>query len=306
MSRELAPSDAVALVRLWWFFMRNRFAFVQTHTPKASVLGLPAARLAGTRAIYTMHGALYFRDNGRARNVVGWLFEKWCCAWASQVLLQSVEDRTVIQDVHICRGKKLVYIGNGIDLDRFVDQGPPAESGLPTVTMVSRLVSEKGCRDFFEAARVLRGKARFVHVGPAEPDQSDAISEVEVAAATQEGLVKFVGRVDDVRPYVQQADIVVLPSYREGIPRAAMEAAALARPVVAYNIRGVREVIPMSTGLLVRKGDRAALIAELQRLIPDPALRSTLGQACRDNVVANYGEQKVFARLRLAYSEVLR
>jgi hypothetical protein len=78
--REFAVSDVVAFVRLWRFLRRGRFDFVQTHTPKASFLGLPAARLCGTTAIYTIHGSLYFRDNSRRSNVLGWLFERWCCA----------------------------------------------------------------------------------------------------------------------------------------------------------------------------------------------------------------------------------
>ncbi len=85
----------------------------------------------------------------------------------------------------------------------------------------------------------------------------DALTEADVAAAA--GSVEFIGAVDDVRPYLASADLVVLPSYREGIPRVAMEASAMAVPVVAYDIRGVREAINPQLGLLVRRGDRAAL-----------------------------------------------
>ena len=92
------------------------------------------------------------------------------------------------------------------------------------------------------------GQADFVHVGPSEHDQSDALTEEEVAAASASGTVRFVGAVDDVRPYLASATVVVLPSYREGIPRVAMEAAAMGRPVVAYDIRGVREVIDPASG----------------------------------------------------------
>ena len=92
--REFSPADLPAFVRLWRYFRKNRFDFVQTHTPKASFLGLPASRLSGTRTIYTIHGALYFAGNGRRANVLGWVFERWCCAWAHLVLVQSREDET--------------------------------------------------------------------------------------------------------------------------------------------------------------------------------------------------------------------
>ena len=137
---------------------------------------------------------------------------------------------------------KIRYVGNGVVLDRFtapVDR-PASASARPIVVMVSRLVREKGCTDFLALARTLHGRADFVHVGPVEPDQRDALSAAEIAAAV--GDVSFVGAVDDVRPYLAAADVVVLPSYREGMPRVAMEAAAAGRPVVAYDVRGVREV----------------------------------------------------------------
>ncbi len=134
--------------------------------------------------------------------------------------------------------------------------------------MVSRLVREKGCADFLALARALHGRADFVHVGPVEPDQRDALSAQELAAAS--GDVSFVGAVDDVRPYLDSADVVVLPSYREGIPRVAMEAAAAGRPVVAYDVRGVREVVDPASGLLVPRGDTTALTGVVEKLLEDP------------------------------------
>ncbi len=112
---------------LWRYFRRQRFDFVQTHTPKASFLGLPAARLSGTTAIYTIHGALYFRDNSRLANVMGWLFERWCCAWADLVLVQSREDLNGSCPGRGCVGAtKLRFVGNGVMLDRFT---APAGAG---------------------------------------------------------------------------------------------------------------------------------------------------------------------------------
>jgi glycosyltransferase involved in cell wall biosynthesis len=305
--REFAVSDIVAFVRLWRYFRRQRFDFAQTHTPKASFLGLPAARLSGTTAIYTIHGALFFRDNSRVANVMGWLFERWCCAWADLVLVQSREDEQVLPRAHVCRARKIRYVGNGVVLDRFtapVAPMPPSghDPGRPTVLMVSRLVREKGCADFLGLARTLRGRAEFVHVGPVERDQSDALSDSEIAAAGQH--VSFVGAVDDVRPYLAAADIVVLPSYREGVPRVAMEAAAAGRPVVAYDVRGVREVIDPATGLLVPRGDTVALAVLVERLLADPGRRAALGRICQARVLERFSEDDVIARLRGVYAEL--
>jgi glycosyltransferase involved in cell wall biosynthesis len=302
--REFALSDVRSAVRLWRYFRRERFDVVQTHTPKASFLGLPAARLAGSPSVYTIHGALFFAGNGRLANVLGWCFERWCCSWATGVLVQSREDEGVLPRVHICPTAKLRYLGNGIVLERFLTPVEPARTGdRPVVVMVSRLVREKGCGDFLEMAARLAGKADFVHVGPFEHDQSVALSEEEVAAAAASGTVTFVGAVDDVRPYLAAATVVVLPSYREGIPRAAMEAAATGRPVVAYDIRGVREVIDPGLGLLAPRGDVTALTAVLGELLDDPDRCDELGKLCRERIVAEFSEDRVIERLKAFYAD---
>ena len=304
MRRELALSDFRSFFALLRFFRRHRFAFIQTHTPKASLLGLPAARLAGARVLYTMHGCLFFRDNSPFGNLAGWIFERWCASWAHRVLLQSREDVDVVTRFRICPPRKVAYVGNGIDLHRFAvpyQQRSAAEK--PTVLMISRLVAEKGCRDFFGVAKALHSRARFVHVGPLETDQRDAISPEEVEELSRAGHVRFIGAVDDVRPYLAGADIVLLPSYREGIPRAAMEAAATARPVAGYNIRGLREVVPPELGLLVKRGDVEALTELVAVLVEDPAKRETLGRACQRWVMSEFSEDAVVDRLRQVYRD---
>ena len=305
LRRELAPSDVVALFRLWRCFRRRRYDFVQTHTPKASFLALPAARLSGTTAIYTIHGALYFKENSALTNALGWIFERWCCAWANVVLVQSREDEAILPRARICPAGKLRYVGNGVVLDRFLQSVPPAlSSHRPVVVMVSRLVREKGCDDYVALAHALEGRADFVHVGPVEHDQRDALSEDEIVAAAR--VVRFVGAVDDVRPYLAAADLVVLPSYREGMPRVAMEAAAAGRVVVGYDVRGVREVVQPGTGVLVPRGDRTALVRAVDELLHDASRRKDLGSAARAAAVRGFSEDGVVTRLRGVYAELAR
>lgn len=304
MRREPALSDVRSVVELYRFFRRHRFSFVQTHTPKASLLALPAARCAGLPTLYTVHGSLYFRDNSVAHNLLGWLFERWCCAWAGAVLVQSQEDAETLPRARICRHSKVVHIGNGIDLERFRRRPfPSADGSPPVVMMVSRLVAEKGCRDFFSVARALHGQARFVHVGPVENDQRDAIESAEADELARRGIVEFRGPSDDVAADLADADVTVLPSYREGIPRVAMEAAAMGRPVAGYDIRGMREVIPAHLGLLVPRGDVARLTELVRDLIAEPRRRSELGGACHEWVTSNFSEGDVVRRLRAVYAQ---
>ena len=296
-------SDVVSFLRLLRFFRSHRFAFVQTHTPKASLLGLPAARCAGLRALYTMHGSLFFRENTFRQNIAPWLFERWCCMWANQVLVQSREDATVLEEARVCPKAKIVHIGNGIDLTRYSQAPfPPFDGGKPVVLMISRLVAEKGVRDFFEVAAALHDRARFVHVGPAEADQRDAIPESELQQVRDSGHIEFVGPVDDVRPHIASSHLMLLPSFREGIPRAAMEAAAMGRPVAGYDIRGMREVVPPSLGLLVRRNDVAALVELVRRLLDEPQRLQSLGRACHESVVGGFSEDLVLERLSRVYA----
>jgi glycosyltransferase involved in cell wall biosynthesis len=309
--REFAPSNVRSFAGLLRALRRGRFAFAQTHTPMASFLGLPAARLTGTPAIYTMHGALYFADNTRQRNVLAWCFERWCCSWARRVLVQSREDEAALPRAHICPARKVTYLGNGIDIARFLEPVAPAAVGgdgddRPVVVMVARLVREKGCHDFLTLAAKLAGRARFVHVGPVEHDQADALDPAEVAAAERDGTVEFAGAVDDVRPWLAAADVVVLPSYREGIPRVPMEASVMGRPVVGYDIRGMREVVDPDSGLLVPRGDVAALTEVVAGLLDQPERRAALGAAGAERVRRTFAEDALVDRLRVVYREMAR
>lgn len=303
MRRDLSTSDLASFFRLLRFFRSHKFTFVQTHTPKASLLGLPAARCAGIPALYTMHGSLFFRENSRRANVAPWLFERWCCMWANRVLMQSAEDATVLERARVCPKAKMVHIGNGIDVTRYPEAPfPPLGGEKPVVLMISRLVAEKGVRDFFAVATALSDIARFVHVGPTEVDQRDAIPEAEMKALEAQGHLEFVGRVADVRPHIARSHLVLLPSFREGIPRAAMEAAATGRPVAGYDIRGLREVVPPSLGLLVPRHDVAALTRLVSALVREPERLPSLGRACRESVLTQFSEDLVVERVRKVYA----
>jgi glycosyltransferase involved in cell wall biosynthesis len=307
MCREFAWSDLWSFARLLRYLKGQKFDVVQTHTPKASFLGLPAARLAGSTAIYFIHGARYFAEYGRMSNLLGWFFERWCCAWANTVLVQSKEDQTVLPQAHICSHRKVRYVGNGIVIDRFLVPVEQAlDSARPVVLMVSRLVREKGIDDFIDLAVRLAGKAEFVHVGWFDHDRRDALSERDVASVSATGAVRFLGGVDDVRPYLASATLVVLPSYREGISRVSMEAATMGLPVVGYDIRGVREVIDPHLGLLAPCGDLNALTGIVGDLIQDPERCDELGQRCRQRVMERFSEELVIERLRCLYAEAAK
>lgn len=295
-TRSTAPlEDVRALAELVSIFRRLRPAIVHTHNPKPGVYGRLAARIARVPGIVnTVHGLYAQPGDPWRRRAAVYAAERIAAACSRAELVQNPEDLATLERIGVAP-HKLVLLGNGIDLERFaprrVEPGVRAairaEVGADgpddvVVGCVGRLVAEKGYRDVFAAARIVRAEAphvRFVVVGGPDPAKADALAPAELEAAAASG-VRFLGARDDVVRCYAGMDLYVLGSYREGFPRSAMEAAAMGLPVVATDIRGCRQVVdPGVTGLLVPPRDPAALAAAVLELVNDPARRTEMATA---------------------------
>ena len=170
--------------------------------------------------------------------------------------------------------------------------------------VVGRLVREKGIVELLEAAHALRRRgvpARFVVVGPTDPDKSDAVDAAVFDNAVADGVV-LTGTRNDMPECYAAADIFVTASWREGFPRSAMEAASMGLPTVATDIRGNRQVIADGeTGLLVPVRDPVAIAAAVEQLVGDARLRSTMGAAARVRAAAEFDQQRIIDRTLDAY-----
>lgn len=318
--RELRPmADLHALVQLYHLFRFHHFDVVHTHTPKAGILGPVAARLAGVPVVvHTIHGLLFHDRMPSWKRWLFWLPEKWTAVFSHSLLSQSWEDMDVAVCTHLCRRDKISYVGNGIDLVHFSDKGigervrRRSQIGLAesdfVIGSVGRLVYEKGFAELLAAADALGNEPdniKFIVVGPEEKDQNDAIDSAHIQELTRRGIVRFLGWQDDVASWYPAMDVFVLPSHREGIPRACMEASAMERPVIASDIRGCREVIEHgSTGLLVAVNDPGALVAAIRELRRDPLRRRQMGAEGRRHIVRKFDSSSVLQRLRDFYSRI--
>ena len=278
-------ADVRALAELVALLRRERFDLVHTHNPKPGVLGRVAARLAGTPLVVnTVHG-LYATPEDRLRKRAAVLGLEWLAGRCSDLeLYQSEEDLAWARRLRLARKGRSHLLGNGTDTGYFDPaQVPPEraaalrrELGLPAdalvVGAVGRLVAEKGYRELFAAARAVRRadpRVRFLAVGAPDLEKADAISEAELAAAAGDVLVT--GWRDDVRDLLAVMDVFVLASWREGMPRSAIEAAAMGKALVLTDIRGCREVARHDReALLVPPRDPGALAAAISRLAADP------------------------------------
>lgn len=201
-----------------------------------------------------------------------------------------------------------VFIGGGIDLDTFsfaVEQ----PSGTPLVVLPSRLLVDKGVREFAAAARMLKGEgvaARFALVGDVDSGNPATLSREEIESWVREGTLEWWGWRDDMADVIRQSAVVCLPSYREGAPRALIEAAAVGRAAVATNVPGCRDVVQDgSTGFLVPVRDAALLAVALRTLIADPALRLRMGSAARAHAERNFSSALAVERMLSLYDELL-
>ena len=177
------------------------------------------------------------------------------------------------------------------------------------VLLAARLLWDKGLAEYVEAARRLRGEGRaieFLLAGDPDPGNPAAVPESTVRGWADEGVLQWLGHVDDMAGLFASVDVVVLPSYREGLPKGLIEAAACALPLVTTDVPGCREVVSDGVdGLLVPVRDAAALAAAIARLHDDPELAARLGKAARAKALAEFDEQIVIARTLAVYRELL-
>jgi glycosyltransferase involved in cell wall biosynthesis len=300
---------------LWRILRAERPHVLHTHNPKPGVYGRIVGRLAGVPLVVnTVHG-LYATPEDRWRKRLGvYAMEAVAARFSDVELVQNEEDLDLLGRWRLTPPRKLRFLGNGVDLDRFrPDAVPPdrrhalrAELGAPdddtvVVGIVARLVHEKGYRELIAAAEQLGPDVVIVAVGGPEPDKADGLTADELARAERAGI-RLLGHRDDVRDLYAAMDVVVLPSYREGVPRSLMEAAASARPLVATDVRGCRQVVVDGVnGRLIPARSATALADAIAGLAADPAARAAMGVASRALAEERWDEDDIIARVLRSY-----
>ena len=226
----------------------------------------------------------------------------------STVLFQNEADRDELVKAGIVQpARTRIIAGSGIDINAFsVKPSPP---GTPVVVLPSRMLWDKGVGEFVQAARDLKGKgadARFVLVGRCDDDNPAAIRREQLAQWVQEGVVEWWGHRDDMSAVYAGATLVVLPSYREGLPKVLLEAAACGKAIVTTDVPGCRDVVrDRINGLLVPPKDSASLATAIAGLLSDQPTRETLGGRSREMVVATWAGPRIIEQVLGLYREML-
>ena len=308
--REMAAvAELAGVIRRW------RPDIVHLVALKPVLYGALAARLGGAAVrVNALAGLGFVFVQGRAlarllRPLIKLAF-RWTLGGERAVtIVQNPDDRELLVREHLVDGSHIRLIrGSGVDLDRFKASDLPP--GRPMVLLMSRMLWDKGVGEFVDAARTAEERgadARFVLVGDPDPENPAAIPHETLQRWSDSGVVEWWGQRSDAPALLAQARIVVLPSYREGLPKVLLEAAASGRPMIATDVPGCREVVePGVTGQLVPARDAAGLAEAMLGLLADPERCRQMGTQARRLAEREFGVEAVVSRTLAVYRECLQ
>ena len=277
------------------------------YTAKPNIYGSLAAQALGIPTINNVSGlgTAFIRENWLTR-VISLLY-RLAFRRSALVFFQNEEDLSLFVERRIVPAAKARLLpGSGIDLARFRPSEQTRQQPF-TFLLVGRLLWDKGVGEFVAAARAVREKApgaRFQLLGFLDAENRTAVPRADVERWVEEGLIDYLGHTDDVQPYLAAADCVVLPSYREGLPRSLLEAAAMGKPLIATAVPGCRHLVDEGVnGFLCAPRDAASLADAMLRMVGlGEAERAELGAASRRKAEGEYDERIVFER----YADAIR
>jgi len=295
---------------LWWDIVRSfreeKPDIVLAYTAKPVIYSLLAASHVGLPykfALITGLGYAFTRSaNSPRRLLLGKVTKalyKRALANANGVIFQNPDDRADFERMQLIKPTCPVRVvnGSGVDIDAF---SPAPLPTAPKFLMIGRLIKDKGIREYVEAAKNVRKKipdAEFMLVGGFDTNPS-AIKPTEVEAWEREGVLRYLGKLQDVRPVIAESSVYVLPSYREGTPRTVLEAMAMGRPIITTDAPGCRETVRNAeNGFLVPVGDIDRLADAMVTLASSPELRARMGAVSRDIAVTKYDAKMVAAEM---------
>lgn len=303
--RGLNPfKDVYSLFYLWRVFRQIKPDVFFGYAIKPVIYGALAAWLAKVPlrlAMITGLGYTFEADSlpKRLLTRVAALLYKTALNRCQTVFFQNQDDLATFKSYGIiptAPRQNFVQMvrGTGVDIERFASASSVLEP--PLFLLVGRLIEAKGVREFAAAAQQLKyayPNARFQILGPEESGVG-SVPPAEVADWQAQGFIEYLGAVEDVRPYIAKASVMVLPSYREGLPCSILEGMSMGRPAVVASVPGCREVVVEGeNGFLVQVKNAAALAAAMQKFIDDPTLIESMGQKSRAMAVGEFDARLV-------------
>jgi glycosyltransferase involved in cell wall biosynthesis len=306
--RGLSPFGVTRLLaQLVSHLRRERYTIVHTHNSITGVVGRMAARITGVPIIiHTTHGFHFHEAMSTLERLPYVAIERGMARLCDILLCQNRQEIDEIHRLRLRPRQGVYHVGNGIDLSDFKARNTPPQNERPIILFVGRLETVKNQTMLFRALEMLRGRHEpelwLVGEGPLK-----AAYEAELSRRGLSAQVKFLGYRYDIPALTAQADIAVLTSVKEGIPRALMQASAVGVPIVATDVKGTREVVvDGETGFLVRLDDVAAFADRLDALLRSADLRRDMGALGVEHARRHFDEARVVERLARLYRIALR
>jgi glycosyltransferase involved in cell wall biosynthesis len=288
-------SDLILLWKYRKILSRLRPAAFLGFTIKPNIYGSIAARSLGIPTIANISGlGTAFIRKGPLLAVVSMLY-RFALKRAGTVFFQNPHDRALFIDRRLVRQDKARLLpGSGVDLKQFARV--PLPHGPVTFLFIGRILGDKGVRELAQAARGLSREHLVVQLlGPIDEGNRTAIPRTELESWVRDGGIEYLGATDDVRPFIAKATAVVLPSYREGLPRSLLEAGAMGRPLIATDVPGCRDVVDDGVnGFLCAVRDPASLEQCMRRFAAlTVEERAAMGSRCRRKIETKFSEEVV-------------
>jgi glycosyltransferase involved in cell wall biosynthesis len=310
--KGLSPLDDLRLlVRYWRILRRLRPDLFLGYTAKPNVYGSLAAQALGIRVINNVSGlGTAFIRNGLLTRIVSVLY-RIAFHRSATVFFQNEEDRDLFLIGKLVTPRQARLLpGSGVDLERFRPVPQKRDEGSFTFLLIARLLWDKGVGEYVEAARRVRAAcrgARFQLLGFLDAENRTAVPASEVDTWVKEGIVDYLGEAEDVRPFIAAADCIVLPSYREGLPRTLLEAAAMAKPLIATDVPGCRHAVEAGVnGLLCVARDSTSLAEAMSEMLnAPPSVREGWGRAGRARIEREFDEKIVIGHYLHAIEDAL-
>jgi glycosyltransferase involved in cell wall biosynthesis len=316
--RSLNPfRELVLLWHLWRLFRRERPALVHGFTIKSAIYGALAARLARVPARVSAvagMGYIFTSDSMRARLLrlpVQILMRIALDGPNARLILQNSDDVDLFEAAGLVNSSRIRLIhGSGVDCTRYSLRTPDNEQRQPLrVLLAARLLWDKGLTEFVDASRRLQNEGRtikFLLAGDPDPGNPASVPTATVLKWQADGFLEWLGHVEDMPGLLAKVDVMVLPSYREGLPKSLIEGAACGLALVATDVPGCRKVVTDGVdGLLIPVRNSEALAAAICRLDDDREFGTRLGLAAREKVLDNFDELIVIRQTIAVYDELL-
>lgn len=295
--------DALVFYQLLKIYHSEKPDIVQHFTIKMTIYGTLAARIANIKNIHNMITGMPFAFTLNSpkyklvRTVIK-LLSRISLTYSTNTFFANKYDRDFFVSHKLAKaGKTTVIPGPGVDTDFFRSKNLPAFRKNTTFLFVGRMLQTKGVREFVEAARQVKQKhpkTLFLLLGMVEEGNPLSINPYDLNRWQSDGVAVYLGMKNDVRAFIEEADVIVLPSYSEGFSRSLLEAISMSRPVIGTNIPGCREVVVNGlNGFIVPVKDVSALVETMEKFILNPQLKITMGIEGRKLAVKKFDVRKV-------------